>query len=87
MSWAHSPATATELSGAPVGRSEYPKPGMSGTTTSNASAGSAPCAPGSVSSETTLEYRQNESGQPWQRTRGSTGPAGATARACTKWIP
>jgi hypothetical protein len=48
MSSAQRPATAMESSGGPVGRSEYPKPGMSGTTTSNASSGSAPCAPGSV---------------------------------------
>ena len=64
-----------------AGLSEYPKPGMSGTTTSNASAGSPPCAPGSVSSGITFVKRQNESGQPWHSTIGSTGPTGATARA------
>src|SRR3954447_19820629 len=60
---------------------------MSGTTTSNASSGSPPWAPGSVSSGSTSTERQNESGQPWQSSSGSARAAPGTARACRTCTP
>ncbi len=55
------------LSGSGV---ENPKPGNDGTITSNASAGSPPCAPGSASGSTTLDQCQNVHGQPCVRISG-----------------
>ncbi|OLT16166.1 hypothetical protein BJF78_14835 [Pseudonocardia sp. CNS-139] len=54
----------------PVSGVEKPKPGIDGTTTSNASAGSPPCAAGSVSGPTTLRQSQNVQGQPCDRMIG-----------------
>src|SRR4029453_1242542 len=55
--------------------SEKPYPGMEGTTTSKASAGSPPWLVGSVSSGMTFDISKMVLGQPWVMMRGSgVGP-------------
>ncbi len=57
---------------------ENPNPGNDGTMTSNASAGSPPCAPGSASGSTTFDQCQKVHGQPRVRIRGvGSGPTPA----------
>ena len=61
-----------------------PYPGSDGTTTSNASAASPPCAGGSVSGPRTCSNSRNDPGQPWVITSG-TAP-GCGERTCRKWM-
>jgi len=63
---------------------ENPKPGNEGTITSNASAGSPPCAPGSARGSMTLNQCQNVQGQPCVRINGvGLGPAPGLRMKCT----
>ena len=63
---------------------EKPNPGRDGATTWNASAGSPPCARGSVSGPTTSRNSAIDPGQPWLRTSGSA--SGSGERTCAAWI-
>src|SRR3981081_4873897 len=54
-----------------VGFPENPQPGIDGTTTSNASSASPPCAVGSVSGPTTFSISMTEPGQPSLLTTGN----------------
>jgi hypothetical protein len=63
---------------------ENPKPGNEGTITSNASAGSPPCAPGSARGSMTLDQCQNVQGQPWVQISGvGSGPTPGLRMKCT----
>ena len=68
-----------------AGRSENPKPGSDGTTTSKESAGSPPKRAGSASRGTTFIISRKEPGQPWVRTSGMG--LGPVPRAWRKWMP
>ena len=63
---------------------ENPYPGSDGMTTSKASAGSPPCARGSVSGPITLRNSTGELGQPWVRISGRA--SGSAERTCRKWM-
>ena len=77
---AQSPATRLRVIPRP-GRSEKPKPGTDGTITSNASAGSPPCAPGSARSGISASISTKELGQPWVMSSGiGAGPGPAAAQ-------
>jgi len=79
------PATAIESGGGPVGGQKYPKPA---------------CRARPRRTRRRGRHRARRVGeqwddlgvapervrQPWLRTNGRTGPAGAAARTCTKWI-
>ena len=62
---------------------EKPWPGTEGATTWKASAGSPPCALGSVSGPMTSRNSATEPGQPWVRISGSA--SGCGDRTCRKW--
>ncbi len=76
------------MSGRFVSGVEKPKPGSDGTITSNASAGSPPCAPGSASGPITFDQCQNVHGQPWLRISGTgSGPTPGLRMKCTGTPP
>src|SRR3982750_2766812 len=64
MSTAHALPTRSRFQPDSVGRSEKPKPGSEGITTSNASSALPPCAVGSVSGPMSLICSKTEPGQP-----------------------
>ncbi len=70
ISLCHSSATALPVSPPAGGEAENPKPGSDGTTTVNASAGSAPWRAGSVRRGRRSRYSQNELGHPWVSSSG-----------------
>ena len=74
--WQFTPVAARGL--------DHPNPGSDGTTTSNASSGSPPDAPGSVRGPITSWNSQNVHGHPCVQTSGIG--AGPLPRAWTKWI-
>ncbi len=61
---------------------ENPNPGRAGMITWKASAGSPPCAPGSVSGPMTSRNSAIEPGQPWVSSSGTA--SGAAERTCRK---
>ncbi len=67
-----------------VGLPEKPYPGIEGITTSNASAGLAPCAVGSVSGAMILSCSMIEPGHPWVTMSGNASPCGD--RTWMKWM-
>jgi hypothetical protein len=67
------------------GLSLQPYPGNDGATTWNASAGSPPCARGSVSGPRTSTNSSTEPGHPCVSTRGKA--SGSGERTCRKWMP
>ncbi len=70
MSFTQSPEVRQKFTPGLRSGVEKPYPGKDGTTTSNASAGSPPYAPGSLSGPITFRYSQNVQGQPCERIRG-----------------
>ena len=66
------------------GLAEKPKPGIEGTTRSNASSARAPWDSGSLSGPITFTNSRNEPGQPWVMISGSASACGE--RTWKKWI-
>src|SRR5215471_1411724 len=83
MSQCHRPATASAVRPSAAGGPEKPKLGSDGATTVNASPGSPPCVPGSMSRGSRSRYSQNELGQPCVSSSGSG--AGPRPCWCTRW--
>ncbi|SUB10926.1 Uncharacterised protein [Nocardia brasiliensis] len=67
------------------GLSLHPYPGNDGATTWKASAGSPPCARGSVSGPSTARNSSTDPGHPWVSTSGNA--SGSGERTCRKWMP